>query len=174
MGGVGQWRWRDSQPCVGYACWSLLLLRDALGRLPNDEHPSTGTRARARWVVGAMAVGGRLRRALIPLIAALLATGLGVVVNLTTDWKTDWRAWAAVGVLTIASATVAYVGQGHGEGRTGGGVATRTSGTSTTTSTGLVLRSTIVSTDRDGSSSTEVIEIFDEQVALLRLRPPQR
>jgi len=41
-----------------------------------------------------------------PFVVALATSGLGVAINLATEWKTNLWAWAAVVVITLLSAGV--------------------------------------------------------------------
>lgn len=55
-----------------------------------------------------------MHRWLISLAAAVLASGVGVAINLATDLKTVWWAWAAVVVLTIAVGAITALTQPSG------------------------------------------------------------
>jgi hypothetical protein len=48
------------------------------------------------------------RRWELTLASAILSSGLGIAINVATGLKSNWWAWLAVGVLTIAGAIVAY------------------------------------------------------------------
>lgn len=58
-----------------------------------------------------------MRRWLVALLSALVASGVGVTVNVATDLGTNVWAWVALGVLTLAAAGVAVWAQrGEPEG----------------------------------------------------------
>lgn len=55
-----------------------------------------------------------MRRWLFALLSAVVASGVGVSVNLATELGTNVWAWVAVGVLTLAAAGVAvWMGRGQ-------------------------------------------------------------
>jgi len=55
-----------------------------------------------------VAEGSVARRVIAPTVAtAVVTSGIAIVINLATDWKTNPWAWLAVVVLTAATAGVA-------------------------------------------------------------------
>ena len=50
-----------------------------------------------------------MRRWLFPLLAAVLTSGVGIAINVATDLGTSVLAWAAVGVLTLATGVITMV-----------------------------------------------------------------
>lgn len=113
-----------------------------------------------------------------PLAAAALTSVLGVMINYASSWNTNLWAWGAVALLTVLSALVAVAAQRRPtagpESAGSGRIHIRTNRTATeSTSEGLVLRTSTTQTALDGTTKTEVIEIFDVQVAQLRLQPPR-
>lgn len=88
------------------------------------------------------------------LAAVTVAAGAvtSIVVNLATDWKSNWVAWLIVGVLVLASTALTAGSIG---GQAGGGRSAQT----TTHRSGLLNRNRRRSSERTGL----VLEILDER-----------
>ncbi|MGW0522660.1 hypothetical protein [Crossiella sp. NPDC003009] len=69
-----------------------------------------------------------MRRWLVALLSALVASGIGVTVNVATDLGTNVWAWVALGVLTLLAAGVAVWAQ-RGEPEARGGTHNTITGT---------------------------------------------
>ncbi|GAA2831700.1 hypothetical protein [Crossiella cryophila] len=75
-----------------------------------------------------------MRRWMFALATAMVASGIGVSVNVATELGTNVWAWVAVGVLTLAAAGVALWAQASSaedDGERGGSVTNSVSGTVT-------------------------------------------
>ncbi|MCK2239711.1 MULTISPECIES: hypothetical protein [unclassified Crossiella] len=73
-----------------------------------------------------------MRRWMFALATAVVASGVGVSVNVATELGTNVWAWVAVGVATLAAAGVAlWVQSGSAEVESGGAVTNSVSGTVT-------------------------------------------
>jgi hypothetical protein len=53
-----------------------------------------------------VARSARVRVVAPTVVTALVGSAVAVVVNLATEWKTNWWAWLAVGALTVVSGGV--------------------------------------------------------------------
>jgi hypothetical protein len=110
---------------------------------------------------------------LLPVIGSVLTGVLGVLINLATDLKTSWIAWAVVALLIVC---VAWVTARSQTLRPAGPVAQSTSVTEETVEKehvsrleGIQMRRVKTVKKTDGEY-TVVTEIFTKELALLSLR----
>ncbi len=123
-------------------------------------------------------VSRRWAKFIPPLLTAILASGLGVAINLATEWKRNPLAWLAVVALTLASATAAAAIANRSDqgSRPSGSVEssdkqiTSRSGQLSTSgsvmSSGVVMRHVRITPD----GSRFEIEYFSEELARVAIR----